>query len=71
MEIPGLQMLFDSARVLSGTIETDHMSPILASLYWLPSKSRNEFEIFILTYKVLNHQPPTYFFVLEHFTLRV
>ena len=35
-------------------------TPVLASLHWLPVKSRIEFKIILLTYKALNGQAPHY-----------
>lgn len=49
-----------AARVLTGTRRRDHISPTLASLHWLPVKSRIEFKILLLTYKALNGQAPLY-----------
>ena len=49
-----------AARVLTRTRKRDHISPILASLHWLPVKSRIEFKISLLTYKALNGQAPSY-----------
>ena len=51
-----------ATRVLSGTRERDHISCVLASLHWLPVKSRIQFKI-LLTYKpptpTLNDQAPS------------
>ncbi len=49
-----------AARVLTGTRKRDHISPVLASLHWLPVKSRIEFKVLLLTYKALNGQAPLY-----------
>ena len=49
-----------AARVLTRTRKRDHISPVLASLHWLPVKSRIEFKILLLTYKALNGQAPLY-----------
>ena len=49
-----------AARILTGTRKRDHISPVLASLHWLPVKSRIEFKILLLTYKALNGQAPSY-----------
>ena len=38
------------------TNRRDHVSPVLASLHWLPVKFRIEFKILLLTYKALNGQ---------------
>lgn len=49
-----------AARVLTKTRKRDHISPVLASLHWLPVRSRIEFKILLLTYKALNDQAPSY-----------
>ena len=49
-----------AARLLTETKKRDHISPVLASLHWLPVKSRIEFKILLLTYKALNDQAPSY-----------
>ncbi|RCU35148.1 hypothetical protein DVA81_17760 [Acinetobacter baumannii] len=49
-----------AARVLTGTSKREHISPILASLHWLPVMSRIEFKILLLTYKALIGQAPSY-----------
>ncbi len=48
------------ARVLTGTRKRDRISPVLASLHWLPVKSRIEFKVLLLTYKALNGQAPSF-----------
>ncbi len=56
-----LQLIQNAAtRILTRTRKRDHISPILASLHWLPVKSRIEFKILLLTYKALNGQAPSY-----------
>ncbi len=49
-----------AARVLTGTGIRNHITPVLASLHWLPVKSRIEFKIPLLTYKALTDQAPSY-----------
>ena len=49
-----------AARVLTGTRKRDHISPVLASLHWLPVNSRIEFKVLLLTYKALHGQAPSY-----------
>ncbi|XP_038581024.1 uncharacterized protein LOC119907367, partial [Micropterus salmoides] len=59
--IKTLQLIQNAAaRVLTGTRKRDHISPVLASLHWLPVKSRIEFKILLLTSKALNGQAPSY-----------
>lgn len=49
-----------SAGVLTGISKRDHFAPILASFQWLPIKSRIDFKILHLTFKVLRGQAPLY-----------
>ena len=49
-----------AAWLLTGTRKRDHISPVLASLHWLPVKSRIEFQILLLTYKAFHGQAPSY-----------
>ena len=60
--IKTLQLIQNAAaRVLTGTRIRDHISPVLASLHWLPVKFRIEFKILLLlTYKALHGQAPSY-----------
>ena len=59
--IKTLQLIQNAAaRVLTRTGIRDHISPILASLHWLPVKLRIEFKILLLTYKALNDRAPSY-----------
>lgn len=56
-----LQLVQNSAaRVLSRTPYTDHISPVLQQLHWLPVKYRVEFKILLLTYKALHNLAPQY-----------
>ncbi|KAI5106473.1 hypothetical protein C0J45_4170, partial [Silurus meridionalis] len=41
-----------AARVLTKSRKYDHITPVLISLHWLPSKSRIDYKILLLTYKV-------------------
>ena len=38
----------------------EHISPVLASLHWLPVTFRIDFKVLLLTYKALNGQGPSY-----------
>ncbi|XP_051234107.1 galanin receptor type 1b isoform X2 [Dicentrarchus labrax] len=59
--IKTLQLIQNAAaRVLTGTRKRDHISPVLATLHWLPIKCRIEFKILLLTYKALHGQAPSY-----------
>ena len=59
--LKSLQLIQNAAaRVLTRTGIRNHITPVLASLHWLPVKSRIEFKILLLTYKALNDQAPSY-----------
>jgi hypothetical protein len=46
------------ARIVTGTDRSDHITPIMARLHWLPIGSRMQFKLAVVTYKVLTtHQP--------------
>ncbi|TWW80158.1 26S proteasome regulatory subunit 6B [Takifugu flavidus] len=49
-----------AARVLTGIDKRDHITPVMASLHWLPVKFRIIFKILLLTYKVLRSLAPSY-----------
>ncbi|XP_028272704.1 uncharacterized protein LOC114443000 [Parambassis ranga] len=59
--INSLQLIQNAAaRVLTGSSQRDHISPVLASLHWLPVDSRIHFKILLLTYKALHGLAPLY-----------
>ncbi len=49
-----------AARLLTGTKKRDHISPILASLHWLPVNFRIDFKIAVFVYKALSGLAPKY-----------
>lgn len=49
-----------AARLLTGTRKRDHISPILASLHWLPVKYRIEFKVLLFIFKALHGLAPHY-----------
>ena len=47
-----LQLVLNTAaRILTRTQTFDHITPVLASLHWLPVKARADFKVLLLTYK--------------------
>ena len=59
--LKSLQLIQNAAaRTLTRTKKYEHISPILASLHWLPVKSRIDFKILLLTYKAINGRAPEY-----------
>ncbi len=60
-----LQMVQNAAaRFLTGTKKRDHISPVLASLHWLPIKLRVDFKVLLFAYKALHNSAPDYIFDL-------
>ncbi len=56
-----LQMVQNAAaHLLTGTRKHEHISPILASLPWLPIHFRINFKILLFTFKSLNGLAPPY-----------
>ena len=49
-----------AARVLTRTKKTDHITPVLRSLHWLPVTERIDFKILLHTYDALNGLGPKY-----------
>ena len=49
-----------AARLLTGTRKQEHISPVLASLHWLPVRYRIDFKVLLFAFKCLNNLAPTY-----------
>ena len=49
-----------AARLLTGHKKRDHITPILASLHWLPIRFRIDFKILLFVFKALNGLAPAY-----------
>ncbi len=61
--------LYAAARVLTRTRKYDHISPVLSTLHWLPTKHRIDFKILLITYKALNGLAPQYLSeLLSHYS---
>ncbi len=48
------------ARILTRTRTSEHLTPVLRSLHWLPVTFRIDFKVLILIYKSLNGKGPKY-----------
>uniref|UniRef100_A0A8C1IL60 Reverse transcriptase domain-containing protein n=1 Tax=Cyprinus carpio TaxID=7962 RepID=A0A8C1IL60_CYPCA len=55
-----------AARLLTGTRKHEHITPILASLHWLPVYFRIHFKILMFVFKSLNGLAPQYISELLH-----
>ena len=53
-------MLNAAARLISGTRRSEHITPTLAALHWLPVTFRIDFKVLLLTFKALNGLAPQY-----------
>jgi len=49
-----------AARVVTRSKTTDHITPVLQDLHWLPVKQRIIFKILLITYKALHSLAPVY-----------
>ena len=49
-----------AARMITGARSSDHITPLLKSLHWLPVEARIHFKILFITYKILNGQSAGY-----------
>ncbi len=62
-----LQLVQNSAaRILTRTSCTEHITPVLYYLHWLPVKYRIEYKILLLTFKALHNSAPPYLYDLLH-----
>ena len=59
-----------AARVLTRTWKSEHITPVLHSLHWLPINQRIIFKVLLLVHKAINTSGPTYLQDLlpPHFT---
>uniref|UniRef100_A0A3B3SDN5 Reverse transcriptase domain-containing protein n=1 Tax=Paramormyrops kingsleyae TaxID=1676925 RepID=A0A3B3SDN5_9TELE len=55
-----------AARLLTGTKKYEHITPVLASLHWLPVRYRIVFKVLLFVYKILNGLAPAYLSELLH-----
>ena len=49
-----------AARLVTKTKRTEHITPILQDLHWLPVKERITYKLLLLTYKSINNMAPQY-----------
>ena len=49
-----------AAQMITGARSSDHITPILRSLRWLPVEARINSNILLITYKILNEQSAGY-----------
>lgn len=62
-----LQLVQNTAAcIISRTRSTEHITPVLKQLHWLPVHLRVNFKILLLTYKALHNLAPPYLSDLLH-----
>ena len=49
-----------AARIITRTKKSEHITPVLRQLHWLPIKERIEYKILLIVYKVINGLAPDY-----------
>ena len=49
-----------AARLVTMASKSDHITPILFKLHWLPVKERITFKLLLITFKALHGQAPSY-----------
>ena len=60
-QLDKLQLIQNTAaRIVSKTKKSQHITPVLRSLHWLPIHKRIVFKLLLLTYKALNGQASSY-----------
>lgn len=60
-ELSKLQRIQNTAaRLVARVKKSDHISPVLHNLHWLPVRSRIVFKILLITFKALHGQAPIY-----------
>lgn len=55
-----------AARLITGSRKTDHISPHLRALHWLPIRRRVDYKIAVLTFRCLHQSAPSYLSDLVH-----
>ena len=69
--IDRLQYVHNCAtRLVTRTRSSEHITPVLRRLHWLPVRQRITYKILLLTYKALNGMPPKKYIadLLQHYT---
>jgi len=49
-----------AARLVTGTLRRDHITPVLRQLHWLPVRQRVDFKLALLVYKALHDATAAY-----------
>jgi len=72
LNIQKLQRVQNSlAHIVTGTRRSEHITPVLERLHWLPLAMRVEYKVALLTFKVVTTQQPSYLYDLVKFRTSV
>jgi len=64
-ELERLQSVQNSAaRLIKRNRRSDHITPVLKSLHWLPIEQRIKYKVCLFTFKIINNECPAYLKVL-------
>ena len=55
-----LKIQNNAARLICRTPKSDHISPVLHALHWLPVEQRIEYKVLLLAFKSVNNDRPSY-----------
>ena len=57
---PGERVHNTAARLITRTKKTDHISPVLIRLHWLPVEYRSQYKLSLYVFKALHGLAPVY-----------
>jgi hypothetical protein len=57
---PGQRVHNTAARLITRTKKTDHISPVLIRLHWLPVEYRSQYKLILYVFKALHGLAPVY-----------
>ena len=57
----------NAAKLICRTPKSDHISPVLHTLHWLPVEQRIEYKLFLLVFKYVSNDGPSYLSDLQKF----
>ena len=49
-----------AARLITGTTNREHITPVLRSLHWLPVRFRVDYKLMVMVYQAIHRQAPEY-----------
>ena len=66
LQIRRLQKVQNSAaRLITGSKSSDHVTPVLKQLHWLPVTQRLDYKLLSMIFKTKSNQAPSYMYMME------